>query len=121
MKTSLQPAKLLKEQKNQDKVPTQAPILIDSDGEITNPILLNSDEEDTANPNTEDKEEEISQFQECEIEEINQAHDIINFVHASYNDNDSTDDGESSKNEPLELLWLIFHKSSFQKPPSPQH
>ncbi|PLW51121.1 hypothetical protein PCASD_02419 [Puccinia coronata f. sp. avenae] len=68
----------------------------------TNPIFIgDSNEEDAA---------KIMLFQEGEIKEINQANDTMNFIHASLDDNDSSDE-----DEPLSSLWPVFNKNQTAK------
>ncbi|PLW18644.1 hypothetical protein PCANC_13305 [Puccinia coronata f. sp. avenae] len=43
----------------------------------------------------------------------------MDFVHASRDDNDSSDDDELEESEPLQLLWSIFQKDLVQNPDLP--
>ncbi|KAI7933941.1 hypothetical protein MJO28_017376 [Puccinia striiformis f. sp. tritici] len=87
------------------------PILLDSDVEDNQPITIDTDDD------ADDDNDKITELQELEIEEINQANNIMEFVHASLDDNDSTssDDEELEDREPLQLLWSMFQKDNNSK------
>jgi hypothetical protein len=60
----------------------------------------------------ESEHDEISPAQELELEENNQANDMINFLRATIDDGDTSGEDEMSEDEPLQALWSIFEKSS---------
>ncbi|EFP85140.2 uncharacterized protein PGTG_11309 [Puccinia graminis f. sp. tritici CRL 75-36-700-3] len=101
---------------------TRKTITLDSDGEYGNPIVLESNSDDETNqpisleiPSDEDDHGEISHFQELEIQEIDQANEIMKFVQASLNDPDTSDEEDNPSNnddEPVQaLFWSIFEQN----------
>jgi hypothetical protein len=89
------------------------PLVIDSDSNIEShpPLTIDTDGDDDNN--------EITKLQELEIEEINQANNIMDFVRASQDDNDLSDDKEMKECKPLQLLWLVFRNDLAQNPDLP--
>ncbi|KNE92083.1 hypothetical protein PSTG_14515 [Puccinia striiformis f. sp. tritici PST-78] len=96
--------------------PREILIEVDSDGDKNaNPIAIDSDEDDLdGDKNTdpividsdgEGLDNEITWLQECEIEEINKANDVMHLINTAFDDHDSSDD-----DEPLPLLWPVFRK-----------
>ena len=71
------------------------PILIDCKIEDNQPITIDTDDNDN---------DKITIIQELEIEEINQENDIMDFVHASQDDNYSSDDNKLEESKPLQFL-----------------
>ena len=101
-------SKVFKKKKRKKGSPRKTEtIIIDSDKDYKDPILIDCKIEDNQpiTIDTDDNDnDKITKIKELDIEEINQTNDIMDFVHASQDDNDSRDENKLEESKPLQLL-----------------
>ena len=94
--------KLLEEAKLFQKKENSRPTSISSNSQDL-PIVIDDDF----------KDEEISAYQEEEIQAIDQANEMFQYIQAGIDDETSDDEALDSEDEHIQSFWPVFNKKSF--------
>ena len=94
--------KLLEEAKLFQKKENSRPTSISSNSQDL-PIVIDDDF----------KDEEISAYQEEEIQAIDQANEMFQYIQAGIDDETSDDEALDSEDEHIQSFWPVFNEKSF--------